>query len=160
MQFKCKLYVQGDSFSFYRGDREDRSQRQARWEMRHNVQQVVFFFFFPFSHICFAQKQVVIKCLSIAFMTVTLHLFPYSTKHVDKPEQESGNSVSKSIADRWTARRAQRDCWSYIFKYFPKLSGVPVRKKAEQRSIPCSRKPPEERVWLRDGRSQSHVLLV
>lgn len=47
MQIKCilKLYVQGDFLFLNRGDR-DRSQRQARWEMRHNVQQYCVCFFF------------------------------------------------------------------------------------------------------------------
>lgn len=45
MQFRCILilYVQGDSF--YRGEK-DRSQRQTRWEMRHNVQQYCVTYYF------------------------------------------------------------------------------------------------------------------
>lgn len=65
----------------------DRSQRQARWEMRHNFQQFFFLFsvFFTYS---LAQEQAVGRCLNIAYIAYIT--FPYSTQGAGKPEQEEG----------------------------------------------------------------------
>ena len=51
----------------------DRSQRQAWWEMRHNL--TVFFSFFCIFTYSLAQEQAVGRCLNIAFMLYYTSLF-------------------------------------------------------------------------------------
>lgn len=70
---------------FYRVDRE-RSQRQARWEMRHDIQQCCIFFF----TFIFAYTKASGSKWYIAFTRVTP--FPYLTEAVDKREESREQS--------------------------------------------------------------------
>lgn len=98
MQFKCilKSYVQG--YFLQRRSRQKSKTGSVGDEAQCST--VLCFLFLDFL-IFTCAKASCCKCLSIAFMTVILHLVPHSTQHVDKPEQESG--VSKFIRHYWTA---------------------------------------------------------
>lgn len=99
--FSSCMYKQ---IPFYRGDR-DRSQGQARWEMRHNVQQFCVFFFLDFL-IFTCTKASRGKCLNIAFML-------YYTWFLIQLEMWINQNRSRELS----VSKFIRLCWIFALKH-------------------------------------------
>ncbi len=144
---------------FYRGDR-DRSQRQARWEMRHNDQQ--FFFFLDF---------LMLTCTEASFRNtleysfhVMLHLFTYSTQYVEKPEQQEGTLCSSDFTLKHAQPGSPMRKWVYlmeaILKHVSSFWNHSLKTRLLRIQFSCCQKPhhcTEEGGWPQKSCSQRHI---